>query len=265
MPAATAHSESAFPEIRVLGAKVSLLDTAGLVRAVGQLIAHGGGAVVASGNPHAFNLAYEHAWYRDFLNAADIVHLDGFGLRLGARLLGRRTPPRSTWADFAWPLAAAAEQAGHRLFLFGGREGVAAAAAGRLCERHPRLQIAGVEHGYHNWRGDPAVADRLVETINAAAPDILIVGLGMPLQEDWIRRHRDRLRAGVIMTAGGAFDFISGRMRRAPAWMRALKLEWLFRLLLEPRRMWRRYLVGNPLFLWRVWRERRQRNRWRPR
>ena len=119
-------------------------------------------------------------------------------------------------------------------------------------ERYPELEIAGVRHGYFDRSENEAV----VEEINAAAPDILLVGLGMPLQERWLMENRQRLDVGVALTGGAVFDYVSGRVRRGPRLLTRGGLEWLARLLAEPRRLWRRYLVGNPLFLLRVLRQR---------
>ena len=238
--------------IRILGTKLSLLDTGGLLGAVREFVDTGRKATIASANVLSLNTAWENPWFRKFLNESDVVRLDGFGVRLGAGLLGYRTPARSTWADFGWDLASFAEQHGCRLFLFGGKSGVAAAAGVRLTERYPDLRIVGSHHGYIDLERGTEENDSLVRQVNASGADILIVGLGMPRQERWVVENRADINASVVMTGGGVFDFLSGKTRRAPRWMLDHGLEWLFRLFLEPRRMWRRYLVGNPLFLLRV-------------
>ncbi len=126
----------------------------------------------------------------------------------------------------------------------------------RLRERYPDLEISGVHHGYFDHSAGGAASEEVVEEINASAPDILLVGLGMPLQERWLMENIDRLDVGVALTGGAVFDYASGRLRRGPRLLTDNGFEWLARLLLEPRRLWRRYLLGNPLFLLRVLRQR---------
>jgi N-acetylglucosaminyldiphosphoundecaprenol N-acetyl-beta-D-mannosaminyltransferase len=212
--------------------------------------------VVLSANVHAFNLAYEQSWLRDFFNQADLIRLDGDGVRLGARLLGKALPPRMTWADFIWDLAAFAAPPGYRFFFLGGRSGVAQEAAGRLQSRYPSLPVVGVHHGFFNKTAGHPENEAVLKLIAATRPDILLVGMGMPLQERWIQANQERLEATVTMTAGALFDYVSGRLQRPPTLFTEHGLEWLGRLFIEPRRLWRRYLLGNPLFLWRVLRQR---------
>lgn len=244
------------PHVRVLGIRLTVLDRNDLLDAIGRLVESRRKAIVASGNVYSFNLACRDAWFRDFLNRADMVRLDGFGLRLGARILGHVTPPRNTWADFGWSLARYCGQHDLKLFFFGGLPGVARAAADKLAAGCAGLQIVGTMHGYIDTAPGSAESGCLIERINASRADILVVGLGMPRQERWIAAHRSRIETPIVMTGGAVFDYLSGRSRRAPRWMLNHGLEWLFRLVTEPRRLWRRFLVGNPVFLARVIRER---------
>lgn len=227
-----------------------------MLAVLGMLVTLGKRGMVLSGNVHSLNLAYRQAWLRLFMNHADLVRLDGAGLRLGARVLGHPTPPRATWADFAWQLAAFAEPRGFTFFFLGGRPGVAEKAAARLRERHPDLQIVGTHHGYFDKTPGSPENEAVVHAINAVKPNILIVGFGMPIQERWLMENWDRIDANVALTAGAMFDYVSGELRRGPRWMTDHGLEWLARLIIEPRRLWKRYLIGNPLFLWRVLKQR---------
>jgi N-acetylglucosaminyldiphosphoundecaprenol N-acetyl-beta-D-mannosaminyltransferase len=145
--------------------------------------------------------------------------------------------------------AAAAAQRGLRVFLLGAQPGVAEATSDILCARYPGLIIAGT------YAGSPAPAedDALVALVNKATPDILFVAYGAPQQDLWIARNRERLNTGVAVGVGGAFDFISGRRRRAPRWVQRIGMEWLFRLYKEPWR-WRR-MLALPRFAWAVLRE----------
>jgi N-acetylglucosaminyldiphosphoundecaprenol N-acetyl-beta-D-mannosaminyltransferase len=234
----------------MLGVGVDPLTVEELHAEIGRLVRSGERGLVLNANAHCLNLCYEDPKLRDFLNGAEVVFCDGAGVMLAARVLGRRLPARITYADWAWQLAAFVESEGFSLYFLGARPGVAQAAARRLKERYPTLEIVGVHHGYFDH------SEAVVEEINAAAPDILLVGLGMPLQEYWLMENWHRLDAGVALTGGAVFDYVSGRLRRGPHLLTSSGFEWLARLLIEPRRLWRRYLVGNPLFLLRVLKQR---------
>ena len=238
--------------VNVLGVGVDPLTVEELHAEIGRLVRERKRGLVLNANTHCLNLCYEDSELRDFLNGAEIVFCDGVGVMLAARILGRRIPARITYADWAWQLADFASTQGFSLYFLGARPGVARAAARRLKERYPDLEIAGVHHRYFDRSQNEAV----VEEINAAAPDILLVGLGMPLQEYWLMENGHRLDAGLALTGGAVFDYVSGRLRRGPRFLIGSGFEWLARLLVEPRRLWRRYLVGNPLFLLRVLRQR---------
>ena len=212
--------------------------------------------LVLSGNIHAFNLAYEQSWLHDLYNRADFIRVDGAGVRVGVRLLGQTLPPRMTWADFIWDLVARAELHQQRLFFLGGRPGVAAAAAANLRQKHPALPIVGCDDGYFNKTPHNPENENILRKIYTSQPDILLVGMGMPLQERWINDNWEQIQATVIMTGGAVFDYVSGQVQRPAPIFTQTGFEWLGRLLIEPGRLWRRYLIGNPLFFWRVLKQR---------
>jgi N-acetylglucosaminyldiphosphoundecaprenol N-acetyl-beta-D-mannosaminyltransferase len=218
-----------------------------------HLVRGGERGLVLNVNAHCLNLCYEDPELRDFMNGARVVFCDGAGVMLAARVLGRRIPERITYADWIWQLADLAATRGFSLYLLGARPGVAQEAARRLGERYPDLRVAGARHGYFDHGAGSAA---VVQEINAAAPDILLVGLGMPLQERWLMENWQRLDVRVALTGGAVYDYASGRLRRGPRLLRDNGFEWLARLLVEPRHLWRRYLIGNPLFLLRVLRQR---------
>lgn len=238
--------------VSVLGIGVDPLTVPELHGHVADAVRAKGRATFLHVNVHALNLACRYPWLHDYLNSADLVVCDGAGIQLAARLLGSRLPARITYADWIWQLAAFAELEGFTMFLLGARPGVAQEAALRLRERHGRLNIVGCHHGYFDHRADSADNLRVIEAINAASPDILITAFGMPLQERWLADNRVRLDVRVALAGGAVLDYVSGRLARGPRWMTDNGLEWLARLLIEPGRLWRRYLVGNPQFLGRV-------------
>ena len=244
------------PRVQILGVPVDPLTVDGLHERLLAFVREGARATVLHVNVQGVNLAQQHDWFARILRQADIVFCDGYGVILGARLLRQHIPQRITYADWTWQLADFCRHEGLSLYLLGGRRGVAETAARNLVARVPGLEIAGAHHGYFDKRPRSAASVDVVAAINAARPDILLVGFGMPIQERWVADHRALLDAPVVLTAGAAFDYISGTLRRPPAWMQRRGLEWLGRLFIEPRRLAGRYVLGNPQFVLRVLRER---------
>jgi N-acetylglucosaminyldiphosphoundecaprenol N-acetyl-beta-D-mannosaminyltransferase len=204
---------------------------------------------IAFVNPDCLNIAYGHENYRQVLSQADRVLPDGIGINLGCRMMGVSLLANINGTDLFPRLCERAAAEGLSLFLLGARPGVAEAVARNMQERFPGLAIAGVQDGYFN----PEETGRVIDAINRSQADILLVAFGAPKQEQWLAEHHDTLKPWVRVGVGGLFDFYSGRFPRAPIWMREIGMEWAWRLLQEPSRMWRRYLIGNPLFLYRVW------------
>ena len=207
-------------------------------------------------NVHALNLACEQTWLRRYLNSVELVICDGAGVQLAARILGQSLPARITYADWIWQLAAFAEGEGFSVFLLGAEPGVAEEAAKRLSQRYANLNIVGCHHGYFDHSPESTANHKVIEAINAVCPDILITAFGMPLQERWLLQNRTELNVRVALAGGAVLDYVSGRLARGPSWLTGYGFEWLARLLIEPRRLWRRYLIGNPLFLMRVFMQR---------
>jgi N-acetylglucosaminyldiphosphoundecaprenol N-acetyl-beta-D-mannosaminyltransferase len=209
-------------------------------------------------NAHVLNQSREDPALRAALEEADLVYCDGYGVRLAAKALSAEIPHRMTGADWIWDLAALCEERDASVYLLGCEPGVAAQAGQRLRRAHPRLRVVGTHHGY--FEIGSGHDERVIEDINARRPDILLVGMGTPKQEIWAERTVQRLDCSVLWGVGALFDFVSGRVPRAPAALSDNGLEWIFRLAIEPQRMWRRYLVGNPVFLTRVLAQARQRH-----
>jgi len=201
-------------------------------------------------NAHTCNLAFRNPRMREALRKSDLVYCDGAGVQLGAYLLGFGPLERMTAADFMADVACECARRRVSVFLLGGRPGIAEAAASRLKELASGLRIAGTHHGYFLCPRD--CSKEVVGRINRARPDILFVGLGSPLQEIWTSEHRRAIDVPTVWCVGAMMDFVSGSSRRAPRWMRCCGLEWLWRLALEPRRLFVRYVLGNPVFLMRV-------------
>ncbi len=248
----SSSSSNSTKRCHLLGIPVDGLTVKELNEAILALVRNRKHALVLNVNVHAMNLAVERPWFADLLRQAEIVFCDGAGVRLGAYLKGHRLPPRITYADWMWSLAAFASDHGLSLYFLGGCAGVAAQAAAALQGVHPRLKIAGTHHGYFDKTAGCAESAEVIVEVNRLKPDILIVGFGMPVQEQWLAEHWDQLETHVALTGGAAFDYVSGELRRPPKWMQLVGLEWLGRMLIEPRRLWRRYVLGNPLFFARL-------------
>ncbi len=242
----------------ILGVRVDPWSPASLIEAMAARAKGADGpfasdpATVLYANVHVLNLAYGDAALRRTLNEATTVYCDGSGVRLGARILGGSLPPRLTAADWIDPLCRRLAADGLGVYLFGGAEGVAAKAGEVLRSWHPELDVRGTHHGYP----EPTESQRMVARINETQPGLLIVGMGTPIQEAWISRYREELTVPVVWGVGALFDFLAGVQRRGPRWMTDNHLEWLWRLGTDPGRLWRRYAVGNPVFLARVARQR---------
>ncbi|MBN2345006.1 MAG: WecB/TagA/CpsF family glycosyltransferase [Candidatus Aminicenantes bacterium] len=244
------------PAIDVLGLKVQAHTPEDLNESIGRIICGGGHDIIPNVNVHFANLAWRRPWLRDLFNSASVNFCDGAGIQLAARILGGRIGERITYGDWFGSLAAFCKRERFRLFLMGGQPGVAVLAARQLKDRFPGLIIAGTQHGFFDRDAESMENAAVIVAINRSRPDILLVALGMPLQEEWLARNWERIDARVALTGGAILDYLSGRMKRPPAWMCRCGWEWLGRLLIEPRRLWKRYLIGNPLFLARVLRQR---------
>ncbi|RFF29244.1 WecB/TagA/CpsF family glycosyltransferase [Wenzhouxiangella sediminis] len=244
-------------EYDITGFKISNLTLDELLASVLHLVRREGRvapAVVMSANVHSINSAHKYQWLSRMNERAELVRNDSAGVQLAGRILGVTIKQRMTWADFGWDLAEFCQDNDISMYFLGGREGVANRARSRLVERFPRLRVLGAHHGFFDKTGGDS--DRVVNEINQLGPDILVVGFGVPIQERWILENQSRLATRVIMTGGNCFSFLAGIESRAPQWMHQNGLEWLYRLMKEPFRMSRRYILGNPLFLIRVIRQR---------
>lgn len=203
---------------------------------------------VAFVNADCVNIAANNHVYQKTLADTDWIFIDGIGMRIAGKLIDQPVRDNVNGTDMFPLLCEMLAGQRKKLFLYGARPDVAAAAADWAQARYPLLQIAGVRHGYLG----PAEKARTAEVIRDSGADVVLVALGAPHQETWIADNFAATGATVAIGVGGLFDFYSGRISRAPLWMRRAGLEWVFRLIQEPGRMWRRYLVGNAVFLWRV-------------
>ena len=207
---------------------------------------------IAFVNADCVNIAAGNSIYQQDLLDMDWVFADGIGVRLAGQLLKQPVRDNVNGTDLFPLLCEQLAAEGRSLFLLGGAPGVAQATADWAMLQYPGLRVIGTQHGF--WRPDEL--HLILEWLHWLQPDVLLVGLGAPRQERWIQENMSKIGSTVVMGVGGLFDYYSGRIPRAPMWMRRIGLEWVWRLVQEPRRLFRRYIVGNWVFMARVMAER---------
>ncbi|MGZ6123378.1 MAG: WecB/TagA/CpsF family glycosyltransferase [Myxococcales bacterium] len=229
--------------VRIGSIWIDTLTVPAALEAIDALRSRGGGMVFTPNVDHIVNCDAD-ARLRAAYDAADLAIADGQWVVWASRLLGTPLPAKISGSDLALPLARMAAERNRSLYLLGGTPGAAEEAAARL-RRETSVRVCGFDAP----RIDLSAPDEsVVERIAQAKPDFVLVALGSPKQEIWSHRSLERLRPAVLLGVGATLDFLAGRIRRAPAWISRLGMEWLFRLALEPRRLARRYLVNDPRF-----------------
>jgi N-acetylglucosaminyldiphosphoundecaprenol N-acetyl-beta-D-mannosaminyltransferase len=234
--------------VSVLGVPVDLFTRTELSAFILTLLNDQKRGWVSYINVHTIDIANQLPWYKQFLADALIRYCDGEGVRFGAYLLGEHIPERFTLSHYIYDLAALAVEHHLTIFLLGGRPDVADLAAQQLKELYPAIRLSGYHHGFFSEQENNSVIDM----INASEPDILFLGMGVPKQEEWTKENFEKINAKLVWMGGGFLDTLSGNLKRCPQWFSVHGFEWLFRLTQEPRRLWKRYLIGNPLFVLRI-------------
>lgn len=241
------------PSLEILGVRVARLTRAEALERIEELYAVPGASAVAYVNAHTLNLAHEDPDYRIVLDRAALVLNDGAGMAIAARMKTSPFPENLNGSDLNPMIIERAARRGWPVYFLGARDGVAQRAAAALRKRFPDLEMAGVHHGFFPEIGSAAIAER----IRSSGAGLLMVAMGNPRQELWLADHLPATGASVGIGVGAFFDFSAGEVPRAPAWMNRAGIEWMYRLGREPRRLFGRYVVGNPKFLWRAWRDRK--------
>ncbi len=241
---ATEAQPNACPIVNVMGLPLSAVDTDGLIRLLLDRAEAGISSRVCYVNANSWNLARRDLYFHRVLASADILYADGMSVVWASHVLGPPLPARLSAADYIEDFARASAARQVSLYLLGGREGVAEIAARRLAATAPGLNIVGTGDGYFA----PTESPRVIDRINQASPQVLLVGMGSPRQEFWVTAHQKSLNVPVVWTVGALFDYLADAEARAPQWMCRAGLEWLFRLAVDPRGKASRYLLGNPAF-----------------
>jgi N-acetylglucosaminyldiphosphoundecaprenol N-acetyl-beta-D-mannosaminyltransferase len=232
-------------QARVLGVRVDCLDMRGALMRIEEFVDAGGHHQVATVNPEFVMSAQKDPQFSKVLESADLCLADGTGVVWAARRQGCELSGPVPGVDLIPPLAALCARRSFRLFLLGAAPGVAAALATRLRAEHPSLDVAA-----HSGSPDPSSDDETLRLIHVHRTQILLVAFGAPKQDLWIARLKDRLGVSVAVGVGGAFDYLTGRVPRAPVWMRSAGLEWLHRLANQPWRI--RRMVVLPAYTIKV-------------
>ena len=243
------HANDAYAEVMIGGIKTVCLSRDGLTRMMladcfsAREMDNAHPKLVFAVNGHTIALAASDADFRRTFERADIIHADGQAAVFASRLTRTPIPERSATTDFIHDAAKAAAEQGLRFFLLGATEEANEKTARLLRESYPGLQIVGRRHGYFSQLDE----DEICDEINLIQPDVIWVGLSVPLEYEFAVRNRGRLKAAWLVTCGGCFNFITGDYPRAPDWMQTVGLEWLYRLWHEPKRLFWRYVLTNPL------------------
>ncbi len=232
-------------KIKILGIEIDVVDLKNAIEIIDGFVKTKKPHQICTVNPEYIMAAQNDTTFKAIINSADLRVPDGAGL-LWATRYARKShilTQRVTGVDLIWQLAKTGEKNGYKFYLLGGKPGVAEQAALVLKTQYPNLKIVGISQGkpespQSNIKFNSQVFEtKLVTSISKLKPDILLVAYGAPRQDKFIYKHKKELNVPVMMGVGGSFDFISGRIKRAPKWMQQIGLEWLFRLILEPKRI----------------------------
>jgi len=241
--------------VNILGTGFSRINMEDTLKTIEKFITNGRKSQVCVTNAYSLVLMQKDKAFKDVTNSASLVVTDGKPLIWISKLYGESIPERVAGSDLVCELCRISAIKGYKLFFLGSSPATLKKIVENLKKMFPFLRITGVCSPSFKKEFSVRENEKMIALINKAEPDVLFVGLGAPKQEKWIEKHKDELQVPVSIGVGAAFDFIAGTVKRAPNWMQRCGLEWLFRLIQEPRRLWKRYLIGNTIFIWLVFRE----------
>jgi N-acetylglucosaminyldiphosphoundecaprenol N-acetyl-beta-D-mannosaminyltransferase len=210
---------------------------------------------VVTPNSDHIVIASKDEEFREICKNAHLVLADGMPVLWAAWFLGMPLKEKISGSDLFPRLCRVAAKKGYKLFFLGGRPGAAFKTSEMLKDKYPKIQIVGLYSPPFGFENDVAQNDKIVEMIKDSKPDILFVGLGAPKQEKWIYKHKEKYQVPVSIGIGASFELASGVLRRAPLWMQKAGLEWFWRFLMEPKRLWKRYFLEDMKFIWLVFRQ----------
>lgn len=234
--------------VYLLGRRIDCMNIPSIVEAIRKACIEGKQITVAHYNIHGFNLSMQFPWYYQFLQSAEITNCDGMGILKAISFMGLDLPVdyRVSYSLLMPKILENCNQNEFSVFLLGGKPQILQDAINNLQQQYPKASFAG-HHGYFD-KEDPEANEALVEQINQFQPNILIVGMGMPIQEYWVQKYRHKLQANTIMVGGAIIDRMAGMVSDCPRFISDSGFEWLYRLVREPKRLAARYLLGNSAF-----------------
>jgi N-acetylglucosaminyldiphosphoundecaprenol N-acetyl-beta-D-mannosaminyltransferase len=232
----------------LLGVRVDCVDQEKLLKQAVEWARHGEGVNISYVNAHCLNVAAKDEAYRKLINQFDLVYTDGVGVVWAGNYLQRKKFYKVTGRSWIEEFCRLCQEAGISLYLLGGKPGIAQEAQQRLRQHWQRLNIIGVSDGFFQEQSEQVV----LRVVNEAKPDVLLVGMGVPRQEKWIAANRKQIPAKVCWAVGALFDYVAGIEPVVPPWMEKRALEWLWRMIVNPREKMGRYIIGTPRFIGRV-------------
>ena len=234
--------------VEILGVRVTAIDEAGLIEQVLCWVKREERRTLTYANAHCLNMAADDVPYRKLLNQTDLVYVDGIGAVWAGRMFGCRDLHKVTGRKWIEALCRRGEEEGLRLYLLGGKPGIAEQASKALGQRYTRLQLCGSADGFFQTKTEAQV----LAEINETQTQVLLVGMGVPAQERWVALNREKIQAEICWSAGALFDYLAGVEKAVPSWLERMGLEWAWRLKEDPKGKWKRYAIGLPRFCARV-------------
>ncbi|MBE9216591.1 WecB/TagA/CpsF family glycosyltransferase [Plectonema cf. radiosum LEGE 06105] len=234
--------------VYLLERRIDCMSTSSIVQVVHKACTENKKIIVANYNIHSFNLSMQLPWYYEFLQSAEIANCDSVGILKAIGYMGLDLPLdyRTSYTLLMPKILESCNKQKFSVFFLGGKPEYLQTALDNLQLKYPKVNFAG-HHGYFDKK-DPQVNQVVIEKINQFKPNILVVGMGMPIQESWVQQHRDRLQVNAIMLGGAIIDRIAGIVPDCPHILSNVGLEWFYRFCREPKRLAARYLLGNPAF-----------------
>lgn len=239
------------PRITILNTVIDVLDVQQTIDLVEKYVQTKTPLHLMGVNADKINAVNSNELMKQIVNSCGIINADGASVILASKYLKKPLPERVAGVDLMQNLVALSEKKGYSVYLLGAKQAVVEKAVEVLLERHPKLNLVGIHNGYFKEPDWPAISAE----IKAKNPDFVFVGITSPLKEYLIEYLQNDGHTSVFMGVGGSFDVISGNIPRAPLWMQKANLEWLFRVIQEPKRLFKRYFVGNGVFIKAVFKE----------
>jgi len=249
------EKDSSASQVDIMGIGFNNLTMEETIEKVEQLINAQKPSMIFTLNVHRTVSAIQNRSIKEIYDIADIILPDGVPLVWISRILGNPLKERIAGADLFPLFCETASRKGYKIFLLGAAPGIAEKTKEILEKRHSGIKVVGTFSPSFGFENDVDENRKIVSIIKKANPDVLFIALGHPKEEEWILKYRNEIKVPVSIGIGATFDFISGKLRRAPKWLQTIGLEWFFRICQEPRRLWKRYLIGNTYFIWLVFRK----------